>query len=129
MNKNSGFTLFELICVVLLIGLITALVSIPVNKFIKDSREELYESQKQQIILAAQNWAIDNPYSLPLGNDEFNITIEELLNEGYLDTNVINMVDDEEIKVCSYIKITLNTNSIDSNKNNYNYQYVELENC
>ena len=123
MKNNRGFTLLELTSVVVLIGLIAILAAIPISNITKKSRQELYEKQKTQIVLAASNWATDNPYLLPTEPFDANdadsfvkLTIEKLLDEGYLDTDIIDARDEEKIGTCSYVMITLNTASTNNNK-------------
>ena len=59
MRKN-GFTLVELIAVIILIALIATIAIVPISKIIKDSKTNIYDNQKKQIVLAAQNWGSDN---------------------------------------------------------------------
>ena len=130
MNKK-GFTLVELMAVIVLIGLIAALISIPVNKAIKDSRKKMYERQIDQIILSARNWATDNPYLLPpyIEGNSVHLTIEQLINAEKLDTKIVDSRNKKEISSCSYVEITLNEEVLDANKNVYKYQFFEVENC
>lgn len=131
MKNIKGFTLIELTAVIVLISIISILVSIPINKMLKDSRKKLNEKQKDQIVLAASNWAIDNPYLLPpyIDDSSVKLTIEQLFNGGYLDAEVVDLRDKEKVEICSYVEITLNTNVNDGYKNTYNYEYHELEEC
>lgn len=130
MNKK-GFTLVELMAVIVLIGLIAALASIPVNKAIKDHRNKMYERQIDQIILSARSWATDNPYLLPpyIEGNSVHLTIEQLINAEKLDTKIVDSRNKKEISSCSYVEITLNEEVLDANKNVYKYQFFEVENC
>lgn len=129
MNKK-GFTLIELTGVIVLVAILSALATIPINNIIKNAKKDLNESQKKQIVLMAQNWAVDNRSSLPKrgGNtNSLNVTIEQLYNEGYLEDEIVNLITDEKISKCSYVSISL----IDENKNSgnaYTYEFVE-EDC
>ena len=128
MNKK-GFTLIELSGVIVLIAILTALATIPINSIIKNAKKDLNEHQKKQIILSAQNWAIDNKDMLPKrgGNTEdVKITIEQLYNGGYLDNEVVDLNNNNKVSKCSYVNVAL----IDENKNSgnvYTYEFIEQD--
>lgn len=128
MNKK-GFTLIELSGVIVLIAILTALATIPINSIIKNAKKDLNESQKKQIILSAQNWAIDNKDMLPKrgGNTEnVKVTIEQLYNNGYLDNEVVDLNNNKKVSKCSYVNVAL----IDENKNSgnvYTYEFIEQD--
>ena len=129
MNNKDGFTLIELTTVIVLIAILSVLAVIPINNIIKNSRKELNESQKKQIVLAAQNWAIDNDDKLPkrgVNDADVKITLEDLYADGYLDNDVIDLNSNTQISKCSYVNISL----IDQNKNSgntYTYEFKEEE--
>lgn len=129
MNNKNGFTLIELTTVIVLIAILSVLAVIPINNIIKNSRKELNESQKKQIVLAAQNWAIDNDDKLPkrgINDADVKITLEDLYVYGYLDNDVIDLNSNTQISKCSYVNISL----IDENKNSgnaYTYEFKEEE--
>lgn len=129
MNNKDGFTLIELTTVIVLIAILSVLAVIPINNIIKNSRKELNESQKKQIVLAAQNWAIDNDDKLPkrgVNDADVKITLEDLYADGYLDNDVIDLNSNTQISKCSYVNISL----IDENKNSgntYTYEFKEEE--
>lgn len=129
MNNKEGFTLIELTTVIVLIAILSVLAVIPINNIIKNSRKELNESQKKQIVLAAQNWAIDNDDKLPkrgVNDADVKITLEDLYADGYLDNDVIDLNSNTQISKCSYVNISL----IDENKNSgntYTYEFKEEE--
>lgn len=129
MYNKYGFTLIELSAVIVLIAILTAIAIIPINNIIKNSKKELNESQKKQIVLAAQNWAIDNGDKLPkrgVNDADVNITLEDLYADGYLDNDVIDLNSNTQISKCSYVSISL----IDENKNSgnaYTYEFKEEE--
>ena len=128
MNKK-GFTLIELSGVIVLIAILTALATIPINSIIKNAKKDLNESQKKQIILSAQNWAIDNKDMLPKrgGNTEnVKVTIEQLYNNGYLDNEVVDLNNNNKVSKCSYVNVAL----VDENKNSgnvYIYEFIEQD--
>ena len=99
------------------------------KEFIKFAKKDLNESQKKQIVLSAQNWAIDNKDMLPKrgGNTEnVKVTIEQLYNNGYLDNEVVDLNNNNKVSKCSYVNIAL----IDENKNSgnvYTYEFIEQD--
>ena len=143
--KKNGFTLIELIAVIILIALISTIAIIPINNIIKESKDKLYDHQIEQIILAAQNWASDNEESLITARNNLDIdndinnydtipvitkTLDDLINEEYLDEDVKDIRKETDvIKGCSTIEIYYNKESITANKDTYRYRFVRMENC
>ena len=59
MNKK-GFTLIELIGVIVLISLMVLIIIPTVDKVIKQGQEVANQQLESNILLAAQNWASDH---------------------------------------------------------------------
>lgn len=90
--KERGFTLVELLAVIVILGLI-ALVSVPaITGIIKSGKEDLANSQEETIEMAAKNWASDqkNIMKLPVDGNEICINFSTLQEQGYLDLNLKN---------------------------------------
>lgn len=81
--KNKGFTLIELIGTIVILSLLLLIVSPLVTRSIKEGIEKADNQAKTSIELAAKNWKSDNK-----GSSKESITVEELINEGYLDDEV-----------------------------------------
>lgn len=132
MNKK-GFTLIELTAVIVLIGLISLLAISPINKLIKDSKEDLYFKQVENIILGAKNWASDHPTELPPyvggSSNEVSISIDQMLSQGYFDEKIVDPAYGVEISGCSFVKIKLTDESLDMETNVYRYEFVEVTSC
>lgn len=84
--KNKGFTLVELLSVILLLAIVAAICTVSVFKYLESSKKDLTDIEKQSIISAAKNWSADNVSSLPsIGStDVYNIEVVDLVNGGYL---------------------------------------------
>lgn len=85
MKHNKGFTLAELLGVIVILGLI-ALVTIPaITDSLKRYRKNLSEIQVDNIVTAAKNWGSDHLLELPDTEGEtIVITIRDLQVKGYL---------------------------------------------
>ena len=84
---KKGFTLAELIGVIVVLALIS-LITIPaISKILKQNKETLCETQKENILQAARAYASDNIFTLP---DQDEITLEDLIVGGYIDDKIEN---------------------------------------
>ena len=69
MKNKKGFTLVELLAVIIIISIIALIVFPVVTKQIKGSKDDLYKVQVENIIKAAKDYILDNPELL----DEYHI--------------------------------------------------------
>ncbi len=91
MNNKKGFTLVEILSIIVLLGLISLLAFPAVDKYINEAKEEIYQNQVNYIILGAKNWAVENKLILPKEEgQEFRITLDTLMNEGFLEFDIKN---------------------------------------
>lgn len=130
MNKK-GFTLIEMISVLVIISLIALVSVVSVTKILESSKKTLSNSQIKQIESATRIWGADNMTILP--NDpssenvceykdinscpeyykELTITLKDLQDGGYLPNNIKDAVTNEEIDQTIPIKITKKGNNIE----------------
>lgn len=81
MNKEEGFTLVELLAVIVILGIIVA-ISIPaIGGVIDNSRESATEAERDLIVEAGRMWYISEKD----GQGSHDITAETLIDEGYLE--------------------------------------------
>lgn len=124
--KKRGFTLVELLAVLVVLAVISTIAFPIVNNIIDESEEKAYKQQIKTIEKAAKNWSTDNSNLLVEidDNDEFvnkscYITLDRIKYEGYLETNdTINPIDDSNMN--NYV-VELN---YDSNSHQYLYNVV-----
>ncbi len=112
--KERGFTLVELIAVIVILGLL-ALVAVPaVTGVIKNSKDELSNTQKNNVILAAKDWAsdIDNVKYLPTSGEYICISIKTLQAKGYVDLDLKDPKKAEPYEE-AYIKIKRNGKNLE----------------
>ncbi len=102
---NKGFSLVELIAVIVVLGLLASIVTPVVKNVISDNRNKLYQKQIDGIVESAKVWGANNVGKLP-GDGEPNveITLGDLKKGGYADKNLKNpkterLFDDEATKI------------------------------
>ncbi len=94
--KKKGFTLVELLAVIVILSLILVIAVPSVNKYIKQSKEKAYNTQISTIIEAVQAYASANSGLLPR-KEEFvvKITLGQLKSSGLIKKEVKNPNDDK----------------------------------
>ena len=80
---KNGFTLIELMGVLLILGIIASVIFVAIESNIKSSRQKTCLAQEKNIIEGAKMYFIDYP-------SETTVTIEILKQNGYIDDNLKN---------------------------------------
>ena len=90
MNKK-GFSLVELMGIIIILSLISLLVIPSIDRSIKNFKLRAYESQIQNIRLASKDWVTDflGKYALDDG-ETITISLSQLKAGGYLEEEFIN---------------------------------------
>ena len=136
--KKSGFTLVELIAVLVILGLIS-LIAIPtVNESLKKYRDSLYNDVIKNIEQSAKNWGADNIGRLPNSTfdstpmiypnidteQEFStlqIRVRDLQEAGYIGEELKNPKANENFCNCAVVTIKKTTTG-------YTYEIQDDEN-
>ena len=116
---KKGFTLVELIAVIIILAVIASITYPTVSNSIKNSKEKAYNVQVESIVEAAHKWAVDNATNLS-ETDATRVHISDLISNGYITkTNngkLYNPVDDTEMTGCVVINYS-------NEYNQYLYDY------
>ena len=112
---KKGFTLVEMLAVITLLGLL-ALVIIPASEaIIKNSKNDSYNIQIQNIKSAMKNYASSNTFNMPtVDGDYVELTLGDLKREGFLEKEFKNPKNEK----CFSDNIVLRITRV---KNNYKY--------
>lgn len=81
----KGFTLIELIAVILILGIIAVITTVSVNNSYVKSKESLYDTQLEIIDSATKKWIVANSGYLPSDGSKYNLELSKLVADGYLD--------------------------------------------
>lgn len=128
MNKK-GFTLVELLAVIVILALLALLTSTAVTKLVKDAKEDLSETQIQLIKSAADTWIADNLNNLPSSGDCGYLTLEDLKYYGLLDNTILDPKNSEEISNDLKIKITTTASAYGNPVTNAEVNPESIEEC
>ena len=105
MNRK-GFTLVELLAVIIILSLLALITGVAVTKIVKDSKEEISDIQKALILSAAKTWGADNINKLPDTGNCIYIRLQDIQNGGYISPNIIDSKTNSPIAGSVKIKIS-----------------------
>jgi len=123
---NKGFTLAELMGVIVVIGIIAVIVTTTVDRSIKNSRYDTCLTQEKNIIEGAKSWSYDNASNLPGAGETKTISVSDLQNGNYIEDGLKSPMTNEVYSMDTSVKIT------SSNGTSYDYDVIygtEEENC
>ena len=104
---KRGFTLVELLGVLIILSILTLLIVPNISKYITSFQKESYEQQIASIEVAAKNWGVDHVSELPKDEGDFIIiTIATLKQENYLEAELKNPQTGENFDENIEIRIT-----------------------
>ena len=122
MKNKKGFTLIELLAVIVIIGIITSIVVVNVGKYIGESREKSYDILVETIKDASELYVTSNiglfP-SLNVPSSTFDITLQDLVNEKYLELPITDERTGEDIPLTTTITVTV----VNENRISINFNY------
>lgn len=129
---RKGFTLIELIAVIVILSLIAMVVFPAINSVIKNSKEKAFDQQKATIIKAAKQLSYEKSFVLPEDIDGASSEIDIIcLTSGCtIDGKTIDggYINEEDIKDPRKTTESLNgVIRITYGLNQYNYEFIESD--
>ena len=120
MKKLNGFTLIELMGVLVVIGLVVIVSFTVIPNMLKSSNDKAYQSFLNNLYLATETYLNDNPIDT---EGETTILVEDLIDAGLIKERIKNPNTKEYISATDIIKITSTKNS--NGILEYSYEYIE----
>lgn len=120
--KKNGFTLVEILAVLVLVSAII-IISVPsIINYINSSKQEISEVT-QKLIFAGTDLYIDNNKHLfpEKEGNEYCVTLNDVVESGVLDKPIVDSVSGEEINLNKFVKISYIYDE-DLKINKYNYE-------
>ena len=111
---KKGFTLAELMGVIVILGIIATIVTLAIDSSIKNSRYETCLVQEKNIIEGANEWSVDNWKELPnLGKPTVTISLLDLEKGGYVEEGLISPMTQKAYSDTS-VKIFVSTKPVET---------------
>ena len=122
MNKK-GFTLVELISVIVILGILALIVFPSVLSTINKGKSSTKDSNKKLIIAGAKNYVTDNQNSFKsIDGKTYCISMGTLYNNGYINTVIGLDVNDDVTQITDVVKVQYSGGK-------FNYSYVSASDC
>ena len=94
MKMKNGYTLIELILVIVFLGIVTVFVAINISRTFQDNTEELYNSTINNILVVSKQFGKNNIEEVKESKIGIVVTVNDLIEEGLIsankDGNIIN---------------------------------------
>ena len=109
MKDKKGFTLIEVISVLVILGLLASIVVMQYSTTIKESRKKLNEEQKSRLVEVAKDVSLNNKECLEISKENPNsgskITLDQMYKNGYIANSVVKDLEENTIlNSCIIIK-------------------------
>lgn len=82
---NKGFTMIELLAVIVLLASIALIITPLVTNSVKKGGETIDKQTQNNIVMSAKNWASDNKDKLQAAAG---VKVQTLIDGGYLDADI-----------------------------------------
>ncbi len=114
----KGFTLIELMGVIVILAMLAVITVVGFDKMILNGKQDLYDNQVSIIELSAKEWLTDNPSFRPTEDEPLLITIQTLIDNGYVKGDIQNPKTGKNFDSQMKIRIT-------KVSNNYKYELLD----
>lgn len=114
--KNKGFTLIELMAVIVILGIVVTFTSIIVVNQIDKSKQRISDATLKIIYSASDSYVDENINDFPkVANNNYCIKISDLIKSNLIEKTIIDK--EKDITENYFVKVTY--------KSNYEYEIVE----
>ena len=126
MKNKKGFTLLELLAVIIILGILMTIAYMGISQYIRQTNDALYEDYEKNISTGATNYLIDHTGSIPDTGKTYRIDASKLICEGYIESLEDPKVDGATCNLESYAIVTRKN---DSTSGNMDIEYKACLKC
>ena len=127
--NNKGFTLVELLAVIIILSLLTLLATTSITKIVKESKDDLYNTQILAIKVSAETWGSEGNIRLPEAGQCKYFKLKDLKDSGYIDSNIIDSRTSEQISDDMNIKVSATMNKFGKTIVDYEVNPSSIDGC
>ena len=110
--KRRGFTLIEVLGIIVVLGIIATIAVPVVQSSINNNREKMFGVVREQLINSSKDWAAKNYSRLPVESGEYvDVSLGDIKREGLLRINVSNPKSNKVLSNESFVRITKKDNN------------------
>lgn len=89
--NNKGFSLIEILAVVVILGIVSTIGIFSVTRLIDSSKKHYYESQQNNLVLAARAYVDDHKEVLPRNiGEKKKIELKKLYDNNYIKDKIVD---------------------------------------
>lgn len=122
---KNAFTLIEVLAIITILGIVAVITTTVLTSVGNESKNKLYESQKEMVIDAAKKWTVEYGYKV---NTTYQLSLQELYDTKYLKSNKIVDPRNKSKYLCGEVTITYNSTN-GNNKYTYTYNPTAQTTC
>ena len=119
--KSKGFTLVELLAVLVILGIILTIVTTSVFRILEDSKDSAYDSQLEMIKSSVKEYVSDNKRTLFEDKDAICVSISDLYVEKYINEKVDDPRESDGTKLSEFLGYAVV-------RNEKSFEYILIQN-
>lgn len=128
-NNRNGFTLVELLSVIVILSLLALLTSNVITKVLSDAKDELSDTQMQLIKATTETWMSNNINKIPKAGSCKYLSLGDLKNEGLLDDDVFDLKNNQKLLDDIKIKVSTTLSKNGDLVKNIEVNSIDIEEC
>lgn len=106
--SRKGFTLVELLAVLVVLGILTTIATTTILKQIKDSNNKLNDAQMEIVKSSSIEYA-DKKGFFKKDGSSYNVCINDLKLEGLIDNSIVSLLDENK---SYYVKLSVKCDGV-----------------